>query len=96
MPRLIDGKTPPVGAGQVSMDWGYWIGESQPVAIKVYLTRLSTIVVHLTQANDIHRNLVRSRRATRGHLFHFSLRSRCTAMLAGLRMLSQTEHGPDR
>jgi hypothetical protein len=30
------------------------------------------------------------------HLFHFSLRSRCTAMLAGLRTLIQTEHGPDR
>jgi hypothetical protein len=30
------------------------------------------------------------------HLFHFSLRSRCTAMLAGLRTLIQTAHGPDQ
>jgi hypothetical protein len=30
------------------------------------------------------------------HLFHFSLRSRCTASLAGLRTLIQTAHGPDR
>jgi hypothetical protein len=29
------------------------------------------------------------------HLFQFSLRSRCTAMLAGLRTLIQTEHRPD-
>src|SRR5258706_375857 len=29
------------------------------------------------------------------HLFHFSLRARCTAMLAGLRTLIQTGHGPD-
>ena len=34
--------------------------------------------------------------ATRPHLFQFSLRSRCTAMLAGLRTLIQTWHGPDR
>jgi hypothetical protein len=27
--------------------------------------------------------------------FHISLRSRCTAMLAGLRTLIQTRHGPD-
>jgi hypothetical protein len=31
-----------------------------------------------------------------GHLFHISLRSRCTVMLAGLRTLIQTWHGPDR
>jgi hypothetical protein len=31
-----------------------------------------------------------------GHLFHFSLRSRCTAMLAGLRTLIHPEHGPDQ
>jgi hypothetical protein len=30
------------------------------------------------------------------HLFHFSLRSRCTATLAGLRTLIHTGHGPDR
>jgi hypothetical protein len=30
------------------------------------------------------------------HLFHLSLRSRCTAMLAGLRTLIQTGHEPDR
>ncbi len=30
------------------------------------------------------------------HLFHISLLSRCTAMLAGLRTLIQTRHGPDR
>jgi hypothetical protein len=30
------------------------------------------------------------------HLFQFALRSRCTAMLAGLRTLIQTEHRPDR
>jgi hypothetical protein len=30
------------------------------------------------------------------HLFHISLRSRCTAMLAGLRTLIQTRQGPDR
>ena len=30
------------------------------------------------------------------HLFQFSLRSRWTAMLAGLRTLTQTGHGPDR
>jgi len=30
------------------------------------------------------------------HLFQFSLRSRCTATLAGLRTLIQTGHGPDR
>ncbi len=30
------------------------------------------------------------------HLFQFSLRSRCTAMLAGLRTLIQTGNGPDR
>jgi hypothetical protein len=36
-------------------------------------------------------------RATPGdHLFQFSLRSRCTAMLAGLRTFIQTGHGPDR
>jgi hypothetical protein len=29
-------------------------------------------------------------------LFHFSLRSRCGAMLAGLRTLIQTRHVPDR
>jgi hypothetical protein len=29
------------------------------------------------------------------HLFQFWLRSRCTAMLAGLRTLIQTRHGPD-
>src|SRR5258706_6670324 len=29
------------------------------------------------------------------HLFQFSLRSRCTAMLAGLRTLTQSEHRPD-
>jgi hypothetical protein len=29
-------------------------------------------------------------------VFHISLRSRCTAMLAGLRTLIQTGHGPDR
>jgi hypothetical protein len=28
--------------------------------------------------------------------FHLSLRSRCTAMLAGLRTLIQTRHGLDR
>ncbi len=33
---------------------------------------------------------------TRDHLFQFSLRSRWTATLAGLRTLIQTEHGPDR
>jgi hypothetical protein len=27
--------------------------------------------------------------------FHITLRSRCTAMLAGLRTLIQTRHGPD-
>jgi hypothetical protein len=31
----------------------------------------------------------------RPYLFHFSLRSRCTAMLPGLRTLIQTGHGPD-
>jgi hypothetical protein len=30
------------------------------------------------------------------HLFHISLRSRCTAMLAGLRTLIQTRQGTDR
>jgi hypothetical protein len=30
------------------------------------------------------------------HLFHFSLRSRDTAMLAGSRTLIQTRYGPDR
>jgi hypothetical protein len=30
------------------------------------------------------------------HPFHFSLRSRCTAMPVGLRTLTQTEHGPWR
>jgi hypothetical protein len=30
------------------------------------------------------------------YLFQFSLRSRCTAMLAGLRTLIQTRDGPDR
>ncbi len=30
------------------------------------------------------------------HLFQFSLRSRCTAMLAGMRTLIQTRQGPDR
>jgi hypothetical protein len=30
------------------------------------------------------------------HLFQISLRSLCTAMLAGLRTLIQTRHGPDR
>ena len=30
------------------------------------------------------------------YLFHISLRSRCTAMLAGLRTLIQTREGPDR
>ncbi len=30
------------------------------------------------------------------YLFQFSLRSRCTAMLAGLPTLIQTRHGPDR
>jgi hypothetical protein len=30
------------------------------------------------------------------YLFHFSLRSRCTAMLAGLRTLIQARDGPDR
>jgi hypothetical protein len=30
------------------------------------------------------------------HRFHVSLRSRCTAMLAGLRTLIQTRHRPDR
>jgi hypothetical protein len=29
------------------------------------------------------------------YLFQFSVRSRCTAMLAGLRTLIQTRHGPD-
>jgi len=29
------------------------------------------------------------------HLFHFSLRFLCTAMLAGLRTLIQTRHGPN-
>jgi hypothetical protein len=32
----------------------------------------------------------------RDHLFQSSLRPRCTAMLAGLRTLIQTPHGPDR
>jgi hypothetical protein len=30
------------------------------------------------------------------HVFHFSLRSRCTAMLAGLRTLIRTRHGSGR
>jgi hypothetical protein len=30
------------------------------------------------------------------HRFQISLRSRCTAMLAGFRTLMQTRHGPDR
>jgi hypothetical protein len=30
------------------------------------------------------------------HRFQSSLRSRCTAILAGLRTLIQTRHGPDR
>jgi hypothetical protein len=30
------------------------------------------------------------------HLLRISLLSRCTAMLAGLRTLIQTRHGPDR
>ena len=62
-------------------------------ALVGYLNCPPTIVVRLTQANEIHRNL--SRNET-GHLFHLSLRSRCTAMLAGLRTFTQTEHGPDR
>src|SRR5262249_27757739 len=33
-------------------------------------------------------------RTTGNHLFHISLRSRCTAMLAGLRTLIQTRRGP--
>jgi hypothetical protein len=35
-------------------------------------------------------------RAGPDHLFQFSLRSRCTAMLAGLRTLIQNAHRPDR
>jgi hypothetical protein len=33
------------------------------------------------------------RRSQRPHLFHFSLRSRCTATLAGLQTLIRTGHG---
>jgi hypothetical protein len=62
-------------------------------ALVGYLNSSPTIVVRLTQANEIHRNLSRSE--TGHHLFHFSLRSRCTAMLAGLGTLSHNGHGPD-
>jgi hypothetical protein len=37
----------------------------------------------------------RRRRAPTERRFKISLRSRCTAMLAGLRTLIQTRHGPD-
>ena len=50
----------PTGSGGASfnelglLDWGI-------PTVAVYLTRLSAIVVRLTQGDDIHRNLVRTR-----------------------------------
>jgi hypothetical protein len=38
----------------------------------------------------------RRRALPQAHRFQISLRSRCTAMLAGFRTLIQTRHGPDR
>jgi hypothetical protein len=69
----IVGKAPPVRTEQVKLgvsNWGTG-GPNRDTPIG-YLNCPPTIVVRLTQANEIHRNLLQITRNETGHLFHLS------------------------
>jgi hypothetical protein len=55
-----------------------------------YRSGVVSVLIHACPTKGV------SRRLPERYLFQLSLRSRCTAMLAGLRTLIQTRHGPDR